>query len=159
MQIVVDSSAWHWRFLQFMNMHGKIVARSSARNTCGYMRQFFLAVAALVGLSALVGVATYYLVVSHVLMAMWVYYCGLSYEAQVLLSYSVTMDISAALGIIALAYASAAGLAVCVLVVLVLCSAQSDTAERLREQITSSSTAQIVSAWHNKICVPIKMDT
>ena len=165
MQLIdITDDPWHWRFLKFMGKRNKILYYEHLQNTCGYVRTFIQSVLFLVFLTAVVFLAGANITFNIIVGGIFAYHLGFSMQLPNMIVQSMPellgafcMATFALLMLILFVGAIVAGaMASALFVRAVFDSTQSGEIRTAREKFKATSTYQIASAWHNKICRPIK---
>jgi hypothetical protein len=165
MQLIdITDDPWHWRFLKFMGKRNKILYYEHLQNTCGYVRTFIQSVLFLVFLTAVVFLAAANITFNIIVGGIFAYHLGFFAQLPNMIVQSMPellgafcMATFALLAVILFVGAIVAGAMVSGLLVGGYFKCTRVGAIRdVREKFKSTSTYQIASAWHNKICRPIK---
>lgn len=161
MQLIdITDDPWHWRFLKFMGKRNKILYYEHLQNTCGYVRTFIQSVLFLVFLSALVFLAAANITFNIIVSGIFAYHLGFFMRLPAMIVQSMPELLGAffiatfvlLMLILVIGAAMVSGL----LVGAVFHSTHSGGIRAAREKFKATSAYQIASAWHNKICRPIK---
>lgn len=161
MQLIdITDDPWHWRFLKFMGKRNKILYYEHLQNTCGYVRTFIQSVLFLVFLSALVFLAAANITFNIIVSGIFAYHLGFFTHLPNMIVQSMPELLGAffiaTFALLAVSLAVGAAVVTGLLVGEVFHSTHSGGIRAAREKFKATSTYQIASAWHNKICRPIK---
>lgn len=160
MQLIdITDDPWHWRFLKFMGKRNKILYYEHLQNTCGYVRTFIQSVLFLVFLSALVFLTAANITFNIIVSGIFAYHLGFGMHLLNMIEQSMPelLGVFFKATFALLAVILAAGAIVSALLAgAVLDRTHSGGIRAAREKFKATSTYQIASAWHNKICRPIK---
>ena len=159
--IDVTNNPWHLRFITFMG-DSDLAYFIHHHNTCSYLRAFMAAVMKLVALSLAVFLFSMSFAFGFIWTSIYLYEVGFSWHAIIaarealegndvaIISFILFVSITAA------AAGVAAVLGLVCLASMVLDRGRPSFVTLQVQNWHQSSAGQIVSAWHNKICRPIK---
>lgn len=154
--IEISKSSWHRKFIDFM---GRDLYR--VNNTCTYIRSFGFAVLLLAFFTTLSFSLAYTATYGTIVSAIFMYHTEISLDVLKMAIHALPFPMSAVFALICIITGFATGAVLLLLVVGTLIMGADVTKSTFHkhcvEKIQDSSTYQIASAWHSKICRPIKV--
>lgn len=164
--IDLSHNPWHWRFLSFMGMADSITYKYDNQNTCGYVHTFVRASLYLMFLTVFWFFIAFELTFNGVVLGIFVYHLGFSVDT--IRAAGGSMNPAQAIMFmvnIGLCMTFVLFVLVHLLLDAIVAFIYNDNYSKvmfgyntaLHKKLQHTSTYQIMSAWRNKICRPIKL--